>query len=272
MVSRRLNVREAQSIELKILRLVDEACANRGINYCIVCGSVLGAVRHGGAIPWDPDTDITVPLPEMDAFCDAMEDRLCDTPFCIHIPGKYDHPGNVATFPRIAPRGIDPRLLHVDVFPQIGISSSSEEQVKHTERLTRIKTKYRDKCIALIPPDSSLSSKAKQMIRRAVTRHDDRDALLKEFYELCAKYNYYDSEFVTNPCGHYGTKNIVPKTMFGTLKRIPYEDMLLPVPQKTEEYLRHYYGDYLKYPPQKVIAEGMNYSITIEGDFNEQAI
>ena len=74
------------------------------------------------------------------------------------------------------------------------------------------------------------------------------------------------AEFVTNPCGHYGTKNIVPKEYFGTPKRVEYLDMLLPVPEKTEEYLKHYYGDYTKYPPQKQISKMETYTVVLEDE------
>jgi hypothetical protein len=92
----------------------------------------------------------------------------------------------------------------------------------------------------------------------------DSDKELAEFQQLCARYPHGEAEFVTNPCGKYGTKNIVPKAWFGTPRRIPYLDMLLPVPEHTEEYLTHYYKDYMKYPPQEEIDRMMKYKVVLE--------
>ena len=267
-----LAIADAQNIETAILRHIDAICDKSDLTYYLVCGSVLGAVRHSGPIPWDSDVDITVPFPELDRFCEVMEEGLRKTAFCIYIPGRMTHHGNITTFPRIALRGIDPRVLHVDVFPQIGISSRFAEQEELTRRLTDVKTRYRNKRISEMPSGNSLWAKAASVIRKVQNFGSNADKLLQEFQVLCNTYGYDSSQFVTNPCGHYGMKNVLPKEVFGIPVRLPYEDMFLPVPAKVDEYLKHYYGDYMQYPPQEVIDKGMSYSICIEGDFDGQAL
>lgn len=267
-----LNLEQTQHIVTSILQTVDEICVKHDILYYAVCGTVLGAVRHKGPIPWDYDADITVPLPEMPRFCEIMQEELVSTPFKISIPGIMDEPGNITTFPRISLKGVDPRIIHVDVFPQIGITSDEVEQVAFTNQLTEIKTKYRDKRKAEAQKVTSAKSLAKKVFVSVQTAGIEPDKLLKEFQQLCQRYNYETSDYVTNPCGHYGTKNIIRKEVFGKPTRIPYANITIPAPEKIEEYLTHYYGDYMQYPPQDVIDKGLKYTAVIEGDFDEQAL
>jgi lipopolysaccharide cholinephosphotransferase len=224
---------------------------------------VLGAVRHGGPIPWDYDVDITVPLPELAHFCDVLEEEFVDTPYRVVRPGDKSVPNNITTFPRVTMKKINPRKMHIDIFPQIGITSDPEEQVRFTQKLTEVKTLYRDKQVAYTNTGEWWKRLGK-LAMRVKLASVDADKTLETFRQLCATYPHGEAEYVTNPCGKYGTKNIVLKSWFGTPRRIPYLDMLLPVPEHTEEYLTHYYKDYMKYPPQEEIDKMMQYTVTLE--------
>ena len=263
-MSKVLNLQQVQEVETELLRKVDRICTENNIRYYLVCGSVLGAIRHQGPIPWDYDIDITVPLPELPQFCKIMERELQGTKYRILMPGDMSERDNITTFPRIALKEINPRKVHIDVFPQIGITSDKDEQVEFTERLTSVKTQYRDKRVAYTNTGEWWKRLAKMTIMRFKLRNVNAEEKLKEFNELCHKYPYESSEYVTNPCGHYGVKNIVPKGYFGVPQRVPYLDMMLPVPEKTEEYLIHYYKDYRKYPTQEQIYKMMKYTVTLE--------
>lgn len=261
-----LKINEIQKIETEMLRIIDNICVVNGLNYYLVCGSVLGAIRHNGPIPWDYDVDITVPYPELEHFCSVMQEELKDTDYCIYIPGETNVPENITTFPRIALKNVDPRKLHIDVFPQIGISSDKDQQEFLVKRLTKTKTMYRDKRKSKIQPNRNIKSILGSLLLKIKTINYDEDLLLQEFQELCSTYDYKTAEYVTNPCGHYGLKNIVPKKYFGMGKRVPYLDMLLPVPECAEKYLTHYYNDYSQYPDEEVISKRLNYKIHIEVD------
>ena len=263
-MKRIIRIEEIQTLETNMLRCVDSICKKKNIKYFLVCGSVLGAIRHKGPIPWDFDVDITVPLPELHEFCEIMKTELKETEFRILIPGEDDDKNNITTFPRIAYKKINPRKLHIDVFPQIGISDNPEEQVVHTELLTKLKTDYRDKKVSQTETGEWWKRIAKKTNLKLKTRKVNASKTLNEFYRECAKYPYQESTYVTNPCGHYGTKNILPKSFFGEPKRVEYLDMMLPVPEKSEEYLQHYYKNYMLYSSKEEINKMMQYTIEIE--------
>lgn len=268
-MSKILEIKEIQAIETEMLRAIDEICSKHKLTYFLVCGSVLGAVRHGGPIPWDYDVDITVPLPELDRFCEVMQKELSGTKYRILIPGDKSDKNNITTFPRISLKNVNPRKIHIDVFPQIGITDDKDVQVEFTKKLTETKTKYRDKRVAYTVTGQWWKKAAKFTYLRMKTLFYNEDKLLAEFKALCGKYPHEKAKYVTNPCGHYGIKNIVPKDYFGTPKRVKYLDMELPVPEKTEEYLKHYYKDYMKYPPQEEIDKMLKYKVKVEGEADE---
>ena len=63
-----LNLEEIQKHSVKILYALDEICRQEGIKYFLAYGTLLGAVRHNGFIPWDDDIDVQMPREDYDRF------------------------------------------------------------------------------------------------------------------------------------------------------------------------------------------------------------
>lgn len=76
-----VTLRKIQLIQLEMLEEVDRICKKCGIEYTIIAGTLLGAVRHGGYIPWDDDADIAMLRPEYERFRMAVRTELDATKF-----------------------------------------------------------------------------------------------------------------------------------------------------------------------------------------------
>ena len=65
---REIGLDELKAIELSVMKDIHSICEEQGIRYSLCGGTLLGAVRHGGFIPWDDDIDIFMPRPDYDRF------------------------------------------------------------------------------------------------------------------------------------------------------------------------------------------------------------
>ena len=90
----KLSLQEIQAIEFSMLEFLDSVCVEEGIEYCLFYGSALGAVRHGGFIPWDDDIDVAIKREDCERLFSAIEQNTNDRyrvlrPF---NPPDYRHP------------------------------------------------------------------------------------------------------------------------------------------------------------------------------------
>lgn len=77
-------------IELEMLIEVDRICKENNIKYTIIGGTLLGAVRHGGFIPWDDDADVAMLRPEYEKFCSLIDEKLDNTRFYFQNMDRTD--------------------------------------------------------------------------------------------------------------------------------------------------------------------------------------
>ncbi len=74
-------LKRVHEIELEMLVEVDRICKENNIKYTIIGGTLLGAVRHGGFIPWDDDADVAMLRPEYEKFCSVIDEKLDNSRF-----------------------------------------------------------------------------------------------------------------------------------------------------------------------------------------------
>ena len=98
-----------QKIILDIFLEVKKLCEENDITYYGIAGTCLGAVRHGGFIPWDDDLDIAVPIEEIDRFISLAKEKL---PKHLTIVSYHSHPH----FPRMFVRITDNRTSYVQPY------------------------------------------------------------------------------------------------------------------------------------------------------------
>ncbi len=72
---KKIELEELKQIELDMMQEIDNVCQSNGIHYYMVGGTLLGAVRHKGFIPWDDDIDIAMPRKDFERFCVAMKEK-----------------------------------------------------------------------------------------------------------------------------------------------------------------------------------------------------
>ena len=70
------DLQRAQRVMLRILKVFDAICSKHALTYWLDAGTLLGAARHGGFIPWDDDVDVVMPVEDYKKFCNIFEKEL----------------------------------------------------------------------------------------------------------------------------------------------------------------------------------------------------
>ena len=134
MENHQLTLRERQLEYLRILKELDRYCTENNLRYYLACGTLIGAVRHKGFIPWDDDLDVFMPRPD---FMHLVKEYHSDD-FTLHtIYNDKAHPFN---FGRLCSNNVYSVIGHkkifafgIDVYVINGAPSSREEQMKQKD-------------------------------------------------------------------------------------------------------------------------------------------
>ena len=252
-----LTPREVQLGELEVMKALDAICEKLGLKYFLTYGTLLGAVRHQGFIPWDDDIDVMMPRPDYEKLIAYLTDhaeeiaplklmhyktnkkyiypisRLCDTRYRIDYQGASDY-------------GLG---LFVDIYPLDGCGNTPEESLEIMESskkaITMIDLAGKDKFYASVS-GGGLRNVAKFMgycyAKLLGAKHFSAKLDAK------SKKRPYESEYVNLTSWSTGVKPF-KRELFDQVERMQFEDAMLCVPTRYDEILKQCYGDYMKLPP-----------------------
>jgi lipopolysaccharide cholinephosphotransferase len=233
---------------LRILLAVDETCRTHGLRYYIWAGTMIGAVRHHGFIPWDDDIDIAMPRPDYEQLI-AHSRKWFPEPFefvCAENDTSYPLPfGKVQDASTTL---IERTHLHylggiyIDVFPVDGVPASPIIRYLHFARY-----EYWKRVLYLIHRDPykhghGPSSWVPLLCRRLYTMQ----GVQQHIRRLLLKYDYKQSSQVADyDDGRHGA---MPKSVLGTPTPYDFEEEKVLGVEQYDTYLTRKYGDYMTIP------------------------
>lgn len=254
------DLKRLQSAELSILKEIDELCTRHDIPYFLESGSALGAMRHGGFIPWDDDIDIGMLRPDYERFLQLAAIELSET--CeLLVPGISDH--YAAMFAKVMRKGtkfytnetLEAGLhqgIFVDVFPYDDLSadeSIAQAQIASGRAWQSVSYLYHAKTIN-VPHKGVLGTFERLGCRCA--HHIIHLALSEERINEQFRKGAHCSGEVSDRCIAFAwpVKDGFEKQRLIPARRIPFEGLNLPVPADTEYYLERVFGsDWRQLPP-----------------------
>lgn len=242
-------IRPLQLKLLDILKAVDAVCRERGLRYYIIGGTLLGAVRHGGFIPWDDDLDIGMPRPDYDKLKANWSKWL---PKHLEMIGPETDDAYPFPFSKIQDASttlIESKHfgylggVYIDVFPLDGMTDKPLARRRHFARY-----QFYRRALYLIYRDPyrhgrGPSSWMPLLVRRLFTRRGLHDKI----QEIIREYPYGSSPAMVE---HNGVeRGVNPMEWVEPDREIPFEDMSAKTLAQPEKYLENLYGDWQTLPP-----------------------
>ena len=251
-----------QEIELENLRMLMEICEKNHLRYYLIGGSLLGAMRHRGFIPWDDDIDVGLPRPDYNRFVQIAKEYL---PAHMDVKTMTSDPNYKCYFTRLInnkkkiywDHGQYTAVIGVwmDVFPLDGLPKNRLLRKLQVFRVKLNKALYKFTQIDYVSTNRTnrpLSERV--LIRFAQLTHIgklmDADKRLKKLDRAVQRYDYDTCAYAWNFSGCYGKREIVPHIQLGGSRTAQFEGMQVSIPEAAEDYLTSIYGDYMKLPPE----------------------
>ena len=249
------------AIELDLLDEFDRVCRENNLRYWADGGSLLGAVRHRGFIPWDDDIDLLMLREDYDRLC-RIASEVFQEPYFWQTDDT--DPGFQRGFARLRnsettailsyEQGKQYRFnqgIFIDIAPMDNVPDSDKEKKQFCRRvrerwnwcraLCNFTVRYNPQSTAALPLPKRILKHAGHSLCRIVPALDYRKAF-RAFEDCCRSYNgsrtrkvgvaYYDFQFCFD-------RDVFDRTVY-----LPFEDRKVPAPENYDHILRCYYGDY----------------------------
>ena len=242
---------ERKALQFNILCKIDEICRKEGFRYYLNSGTLLGAVRHKGYIPWDDDIDIAMPRPDYEAFYQYFICKNRDD--CMQLVSYRDRSSIYPFFKMIDPRTtviehyVSPKYqtgIWVDIFPLDGVEKGDDFAFKLSERIT---TRYN---FIVANPNHATTPLRKviKVITTPLFQRRDIYALAKQLDEELAATPINKDNDVALAVWGYGACERMPYSILETCE-LEFEGKLFLAPKEYDLYLSSIFGDYMTPPP-----------------------
>ena len=255
-----LGIKDIQAISLDVLKRVTDFCDSMGIKYVLTYGTLLGAIRHKGFIPWDDDIDIMMPRPDYDRFLSLFEaniDKMKDLALFNQMTNRK-YPYGIT---RICNMNYEIATynendcgmgIFIDIYPVDGLGLSYEEGLIIMEESHKIC----DKILLLTrkkfycPHQRNLQKQFDYIRRKISYSLRGKKYFYDKLNKLLIECNYESSLFVGCAAWTFiPDKEIYRKSHFEDRIKVPFEKYSFYVPRDYDDMLRSTYGDYMQLPP-----------------------
>lgn len=226
-------------------------CVENNIAYYMLGGTMLGAIRHQGFIPWDDDMDFGIPREDYDRFLDLSKSRF---------PEYYEirYYGNTENSPMHYAKLIDNRTtlienqyhnyvegLYIDVFPLDGADNNTLLDIIRNKRILIKQALIMNHCMTT----------KKKGFRRVLFNRFAKACNLNHLHvsleRLLKKKTSVDTEFLANYLGAWAEKEMISRTIMGTPTLYDFNGVQFYGAEDYNGYLTNLYGDYMKLPPEE---------------------
>lgn len=248
------NVKEVQGKILEVMKYVDGLCRKHGITYYIMGGTALGAVRHGGFIPWDDDLDVFMTPSEYEKFKKSFETE--NSP--LFVLQEWRTTPKYLEYAKVRMNGTtfieevykDRKDIHQGIYVDIMILHKVPQN-RFIQGLVYLESKFVT-LYGLSQRNWKPKTKAQALVLKSL-RVMPCKLMAKCFYRRIYRYDDWRSNFMycywITPAKF--RSGLFEASFFSEPEDIPFEDTLLLGSERIKEYLEYRYGDYMRLPSEE---------------------
>lgn len=253
-VGAEISLEDSKEIQLNILRYFVSFCAEYNLQYFIAYGTLIGAVRHKGFIPWDDDIDIQMPRNDYErlirSFHHSHDSRYClVSPYDLNAKHTYIKLIDKSTIK--IEEGVkykdDYLGIDIDIFPLDGQPDSHEEYDKEYKKAMSLYKK-----LYLLQTDYRGNFKSRILLPVYRLFLGSRNSIQNKIDKLLTCNKYEESKYVgdlSNWYMYYNDRQLKEDYESGIL--VDFEGMKVCAPVGYDRILKTIYGDYMKLPPKE---------------------
>lgn len=241
-----------QKKELDLLSSFDQICQDNQLTYYALGGTLLGAIRHGGFIPWDDDMDLGMPRQDYEKFIKIGKKYL---PEFMKIEVREDNLNSLsiidtATSVKFGDVNCQP---FIDIFPLDGYPSKYLSRLIHSKKILFYRMLSKVSVIdQLLDRDrgtlENLIFKTATVLK--LNKVLNTYKINNHLQNIIKKYDFNTSQYVGNILGAYREREIVSKDIIGKPIKLKFDNVTIYAPEKSNDYLTHVYGDFMVLPPE----------------------
>lgn len=257
-----ISFEESKKILIQTLRSIDKCCRENNINYSLCWGTMIGAIRHQGFIPWDDDVDLMMSREDLNKFL-----RVYDDPdYGIYTPLKDKN--NIQLLTKIYNKktkvifGNYPKKslfgLWISIF---AFDNAPDENLAEWERKrTRLFNLYHFRTVRYLTTDS-LPRKVGKFILKLTALPYSSFSLAKRIEEHLSQFNNQKTKNICIwDCGFGFTKFFYfPSELFDDYIDVYFDGIKVRIIKGYDKFMRMYYGDYMQLPPEEKRVPSHNY-------------
>lgn len=246
-----IQLEKLKQVELAMLVNFIEVCTKLNLKYYLLGGTLLGAVRHNGFIPWDDDIDVGMPRKDYDIFMSEGQALLDKGLFLQNIDTDKEYYLNFAkirnsktTFVELSYK--NHKINHgvyIDIFP-LDYFPDDEKERKAFRRKNSI---YNLRIAAefYLPNTKTFKFRVATSLLKIFFPSAKKISKKREqLFKSVAK-----SSQLANYCGAWGAREIVPEEWYGEGVELSFEGIKVNTPKEYDKWLTQVYGDYMQLPP-----------------------